>query len=195
MKYIKSFKLLESLDQMPVNPMSITEFVDVLFKDTIDNTQKNIIVEWWNANRTRIQIYYYKFNTSLPIMGCFLSDCAVAINGGPNAMNPKKKFYIALHESRHADQHLDGIFNELYFNTVVNKDKKGFLKGYAQLEADANNFAINALEEMNMPLSQHEIPMMRSNEYAGPMVYDMMGVDIKKYGAQSMFDLLFAQIL
>ena len=103
---------------------------------------------------------------------------------------------IHLHESRHCDQHDQGVFMEGYYNTVVNGDKESFLRSYSDLEKDANDFAINSMRaigferEMNM-----EEMRLRGNERAGNMVYQMMTNDINRLNPTDFIDLLKKQIL
>ena len=111
-------------------------------------------------------------------------------------MPPHVKLFLALHESRHCDQHLQGIFMEGYYDTVVNGDKASFLQSYAELEKDANDFAFDSMRtigferEMNM-----EEMRLRGNERAGEMVYQMMTNDISRLNPTDFIDLLKKQII
>ena len=189
MKYIKNYKLFESLT--PDNQITIEQFLDNI--GIRENKQH--IVEWWNQNRTTIKIYYFQFNSPQPIAGVFLGTDTIAINSRL-PMPPHVKLFLALHESRHCDQHAQGRFMEGYYHTVVNGDREAFLQSYSELERDANDFAINSMRsigferEMNM-----EEMRLRGNEGAGNMVYQMMKNDINRFNPEDIFDLLKMQIL
>ncbi len=190
MKHLKSFKLFESLTE--TNQISINQF---LIEIRIPENRRQQIVEWWNQNRTNIKIYYFPFSSPQPIAGVFLGTDTIAINS-TLPMPPHVKLFLALHESRHCDQHTQGIFMEGYYNTVVNGDKDSFLQSYRALEKDANDFAINSMRaigferEMNM-----EEMRLRGNEGAGNMVYQMMTNDINRLNPTDFIDLLKKQIL
>ena len=190
MKHLKSFKLFESLTE--TNQISIDQF---LIEIRISENRRQQIVEWWNQNRTNIKIYYFPFSSPQPIAGVFLGTDTIAINS-KLPMPPHVKLFLALHESRHCDQHDQGVFMEGYDNTVVNGDKESFLRSYSDLEKDANDFAINSMRaigferEMNM-----EEMRLRGNEGAGNMVYQMMANDINRLNSTDFIDLLKKQIL
>jgi hypothetical protein len=189
MKHIKSYKLFESLT--PDNQITIEQFLDNI--GIRENKQQ--IVEWWNQNRSNIKIYYFQFNSPQPIAGVFLGTDTIAINSRL-PMPPHVKLFLALHESRHCDQHAEGILMPGYYDTVVNGDKDSFLQSYRELEKDANDFAINSMRsigferEMNM-----EEMRLRGNEGAGNMVYQMMTNDINRLNSTDFIDLLKKQIL
>ena len=110
-------------------------------------------------------------------------------------MPPHIKLFIALHESRHCDQHSEGIFNPQYFETVVQGNKSEFLENYVRLEVDANDFAINSMRELGFDLEMNrEERMLRGNEYAGYKVYDMMTQDIQRFKPVDFIDLLKKQV-
>lgn len=190
MKYLKSFKLFESLTE--INQISIDRF---LIEIRMPENRRQQIVEWWNQNRTNIKIYYFPFSSPQPIAGVFLGTDTIAINS-TLPMPPHVKLFLALHESRHCDQHDQGIFMEGYYNTVVNGDRELFLRSYSELEKDANDFAINSMRligferEMSM-----EETRLRGNERAGGMVYQMMTNDINRLNPTDFIDLLKKQIL
>jgi hypothetical protein len=189
MKYIKKFKFFESITSD--NQITIEQFLDNI--GISKNNQQ--IIEWWNQNRSNIKIYYFQFNSPQPIAGVFLGTDSIAINSRL-PMPPHIKLFLALHESRHCDQHADGILMPGYYDTVVNGDKESFLKSYKELEKDANDFAINSMRligferEMNM-----EEGRLRGNEGAGNMVYQMMTNDISRFNPVDFIDLLKKQIL
>ena len=185
MKHLKSFKLFESLTE--TNQISIDQF---LIEIRIPENSRQQIVEWWNQNRTNIKIYYFPFSSPQPIAGVFLGTDSIAINS-KLPMPPHVKLFLALHESRHCDQHAEGILMPGYYDTVVNGDKDSFLQSYRALEKDANDFAINSMRaigferEMNM-----EEMRLRGNEGAGNMVYQMMTNDINRLNSTDFIDLL-----
>lgn len=190
MKHIKSYKLFESITEG--NRIEIDQFLNEI---RIPNDKKSQIIEWWSQNRSRIKIYYFPFSSPQPIAGCFLSEDIIAINSRL-PMPPHVKLFIALHESRHCDQHSEGIFMGGYYETVVRGDKESFLQSYRELEADANNFAIDSMYQIGF---ENEMMMesnrLRLNEGAGEMVYRMMTDDIRRFNPTDFIDLLKKQIL
>ena len=189
MKHIKSFKIFESLT--PENQISIEQFLNEI-KIPLSRVQQ--ITEWWGQNRD-IKIYYFPFKSAKPIAGVFLGTDSIAINSSL-PMPPHVKLFLALHESRHCDQHAKGIFVEGYYDTVVNGDKDSFLQSYRELEKDANDFAINSMREMGFEREMNMEEMrLRGNEGAGNMVYQMMSNDINTLNPTDFIDLLKKQIL
>ena len=188
MKHLKNFKIFESSIGQEV---SITDF---LRKIRIDESKIPAISEWWSENRSEIKIHLFPFK-SPRIMGVFLGIDTICIND-IGFLPPHVKLFLALHESRHCDQHREGRFMSGYYDTVIAGDKAEFLKAYAELEKDANDFAINSMREcgfvreMNMEESR-----LRMNETMGNQVYDMMTQDINKFNPVDFTDLLKKQIL
>jgi hypothetical protein len=83
-----------------------------------------------------------------------------------------------------------------YYDTVVNDDLQGFLRAYSELEKDANDFAINSMREIGFSGEMdREENMLRGNQGAGPMVFNMMKRDIERLNPTDFFDLLKKQIL
>lgn len=159
------------------------------------DAEKSRISEWWAANRGRFQIHLFPFKGDSPILGVFLGDATIAINQKSMAPPPIKLF-VALHESRHADQHLEGRFEVPYFQTVVAGDREGFLAAYSELEREANDYALDCMRELGFerfmtPQEGH----LRGNEIQGPQVYNMMRADIERVKPQSFFDLLMHQVV
>jgi hypothetical protein len=110
-------------------------------------------------------------------------------------MPPHVKLFLLLHESKHCDQYNEGRFMEEYYYTVVNGDKETFLTSYKELEEEANIFAITSMRELGFIREMNmEGPMLRGNERAGEMIYNMMRKDIEKYQPIDFFDLLTKQI-
>jgi hypothetical protein len=189
MKHLKLFKLFESLTE--TNQISIDQF---LIEIRIPENKRQQIVEWWNQNRTNIKIYYFPFSSPQPIAGVFLGTDKIAINS-TLPMPPHVKLFLALHESRHCDQHTQGIFMEGYYNTVVNGDKESFLQTYTDSERDANDFAVQSMRECGFDSEMNfEEMRLRGNERAGDMVYRMMSNDIERLNPVDFFDLLKKQI-
>jgi hypothetical protein len=189
MKHIKSFKIFESLTEE--NQISIEQFLNEI---RIPSNKVQQITEWWRQNRD-IKIYYFPFSSPQPIAGVFLGTDSIAINSRL-PMPPHVKLFLALHESRHCDQHAQGIFMEGYYDTVVNGDKDSFLQSYRELEKDANDFAINSMREMGFEREMNMEEMrLRGNEGAGNMVYQMMTNDISRLNSTDFIDLLKKQIL
>jgi len=187
MKYLNSWKLFEDIGQID----TIDSFLNQL---GIDNRKKPQVEEWWNQNRKDFKIRYFPFNTTKPIAGVFLGFDEIAINQ-TMFMPPVIKLFLALHESRHCDQHRQGILMKGYYDTVVRGDKDSFLESYIELERDANDFAIQSMRECGF---ERDINMaesgLRMNERAGEMVYPMMRSDIQKYQPKDFIDLLKKQI-
>lgn len=188
MKYLKSYaKLFESQETQ----ISIGEFLD-----KIGIGKRDDIIEWWNKNRSHIKIYMFPFDTRQPIGGVFIGTDTVYLNEGlPMPMPPHIRLFLALHESRHCDQHKEGRFMQGYYDTVVNGDKESFLNAYRELEMDANDYALGAMRELGYQMMEER--MLRSNESAGEMVYNMMLNDIRRFNLgpdSDFFDLLKKQI-
>lgn len=187
MKYIKHYKTFENFD----TSISINKFLDEI---GIKDIQKDTIIKWWNQNRSHIKIYHFPFSSPQPILGVILSENEVAVNKKMD-VPPHIKLFLVLHESRHCDQHSQGIFNPLYFETVVRGNKAEFLKNYVRLEQDANDFAINSMRELGFELEMNrEERMLRRNESAGNLVYDMMTQDIRRFQPTDFIDLLKKQV-
>lgn len=188
MRYIKEYKIFENLS----NPVSINQFVSQI---GIPDPKRQRIIEWWNENRSHIKIHYFEFSSPQPIAGVFLGIDEIAINRRL-PMPPHMKLFLALHESAHCDQHRQGRFMEHYYNTVVEGDKDSFLQGYAQLEREANDFAVNSMRQIGFDneMTREEM-MIRGNERAGQMVYNMMRSDIERFRPVDFIDLLKKQIL
>jgi hypothetical protein len=191
MKWIKKYKDYLILESGLPDYTTIVEFVDLL---KIQSPIKENIISWWEINRTDIKIYYFPFNTNKPIMGCFMGTDTILINSSTH-LPSEIKFFIALHESKHADQEKLGIFTPGYFQTVVDGNKEEFLKNYRILENEANTFAINACKEIGFNQIVSMENRLRSNENMGDTIYNMMRNDILKTGATTIFELLKDQIL
>jgi hypothetical protein len=188
MKYLKSYKIFESLD----TTISIEDF---LTRIRIPNHLVGNISEWWNQNRSHIDIYLFRFNTNKMIAGGIVGENKIAINESI-PMPPHVKLFLLLHESKHIDQHNEGRFMDAYFQTVVDGNKEEFLRNYSELEAEANLFAIEAMNELGFEREMRmEANMLRGNERAGEMVYRMMQADINQYEPNNFFDLIKSQIL
>ena len=189
MKYLQTYKLFEDLDNS--TQVSIDRFLE---KIRIPEFKRPEIISWWNQNRTDFVIHYFDFSSPQPIAGVFLGENIIAINSRL-PMPPHIKLFLALHESRHCDQHREGRFMEGYYNNVVNGDKESFLQTYMDLERDANNFAIQSMRECGFDSEMNfEEMRLRGNERAGDMVYRMMSNDIQRLNPTDFFDLLKKQI-
>lgn len=187
MKHIKSYKIFESLS----GEVSIDEFIT---KIGIDTDKKPLIIDWWNQNREGFKIYYFPFSCFEPIAGVFLDVDTVCINQNMN-FRPFMKLFIALHESRHADQHREERFMSGYFDTVIENKKDEFLEAYKELEKDANDFAIQSMIECGFGDDMNRFGyQLRSNENSGRMVWDLMKRDIQKFKPIDFIDLLKKQI-
>jgi hypothetical protein len=174
------------------NSIGIQEFLESI---EISANQHDHIVEWWRENRASIRIHYFRFTSVDPIMGVFLSEGDIAINSKVSAPGWMKLF-LALHESRHCDQHAKGIIMPGYWDTVVAGEEDLFLEEYFSLEKDANDFAIESMVEMGFEREMRESgSRLRGNEGAGKIVYQMMRRDIQKYQPTDFIDLLKMQIL
>lgn len=200
MKLIKESLFEEFINDIP-GRISIEDFVEEI---DIDKSHKSTVINWWKNNRSRFKIFYFSFKTSHPIMGCFLGKNSIAINkinyeySVKSKMPPEIILYIALHESKHADQFLYGKFSKFYFEPVLNHDQAEFIKGYHRLEKEANTYAENSMKEMNYDkFIEIHGKHMRENEnyFASDNVYNMMKKDIKKYEPYDFIDLLKKQIL
>lgn len=173
--------------------VTIEEFVDNL---RLPLEEKDVIIDWWNNNRKRFNIHFFKFNTKEPICGVFIDENTIAVNSREVRMLPELLLYIMLHESRHADQEIRDKFSQRYFDTVVNNDKEAFLKGYKELESDANDYACESMKEMGYGEFISKVGKdLRRNEQEGEKVWKMMREDIKKFDAKTFSELIFKQIL
>lgn len=187
MKYLKQFRIFESSEI----PLPIDFFLDEI---GITSDKKKIVEGWWSQHRNHIKIYHFPFSSPHPILGVILGENEIAINKKMN-VPPHIKLFVALHESRHCDQHSQGIFNPQYFETVVQGNKPEFLKNYVKLEVDANDFAINNLRKIGFDREMdREERMLRGNEGAGHKVYDMMTQDIQRFKPVDFIDLLKKQV-
>lgn len=188
MKHLTPFKIFENLES---NQVSINEFLAGI---GIDNGKIPEILDWWGKNRNDIKIHFFPFKTRQPIAGCFMGVDKICIN--QNLFMPSHiKLFLALHESRHCDQHREGVFEAGYWEPVVQGRKGDFLREYRNLERDANDFAVNSMREIGFEREMNmEEGRLRSNEGAGEMVYRMMTDDIQRTGATNFFDLLKKQI-
>jgi hypothetical protein len=189
MKYLQKFKLFERLDNS-----TLVTIDELLERFRIPNPMRPTISSWWNENRRDIRIHLFPFNSPQPIAGVFLGENIIALNERV-PMPPHVKLFLALHESRHCDQHREGGFMERYYETVVRGDRENFLTSYSELERDANDFAINSMRQIGFDREMdREEMMLRSNERAGDMVYQMMSADIQRLNPVDFFDLLKKQI-
>ena len=189
MKHLKEYMLFESLDGSQI---TIGEFLQRI---DISPSRMDEIIKWWNENRSNIKIHFFPFKSIQPIAGVFLGTDTICVNEKMQAP-PHIRLFLALHESRHCDQYMEGGFMEGYHDTVVNGDLENFLTYYREAEEDANIFAINGLREMgfNREMDMAET-MLRRNEEAGNMVYNMMTRDINRLRPTDFFDLLKKQIM
>ena len=189
MKHLKPFnKLFENLN----TPITIEQFLKAI---GMSSDKFEVVTSWWNQNRRGFKIHHFPFSSPQPIAGVFLGVDEIAINSRL-PMPPFMKLFLALHESRHCDQHREGDFMTQYYETVVGGNKELFLEGYRRLEQDANDFAVNSMREMGFSLEMdREERRIRSNEGAGVMVYRMMTSDIARFRPVDFIDLLKKQIL
>lgn len=190
---MKNFKIYESLQNrtIPGQTLPIAFFTDLGFPPR----EALRLTDWWDRNRSRIRIHYFPFATEAPIMGVFFGEDVIAINQKP-MVPPPIKIFIALHESKHADQFMEGRFEEYYFGRVVNRDLTGFLESYAELEREANDYAISSMRDLGFSnFIDPQENRLRGNEGAGRMVYNMMSQDIEKYKPETFTDLLISQII
>ena len=189
MKHLNTFKLFERLDNSAL--VTIEQLIERI---GIPNPMRPNIITWWNENRRDIRIHLFPFNSPQPIAGAFLGEDVIALNEGL-PMPPHVKLFLALHESRHCDQHREGRLMPGYYDSVVNGDKETFLQAYIDLERDANDFAIQSMIACGFQREMgFEERMLRGNERAGNMVYQMMSDDIQRVNPVDFFDLLKKQI-
>jgi hypothetical protein len=193
MKNLKTFEDLFESEDLSDSLVSIEEFARRI---GIDPSMIPGISEWWNENRSNIDIHLFNFSSTEPICGVFLGIDTVCINNRDLRMPPHVKMFLALHESRHCDQYREGGFMEGYYDTVINDDLNGFLEAYSMFERDANDYAIRSMREIGFGREMdREEGRLRSNEIAGNMVFRMMKNDINRLNPTDFFDLLKKQIL
>ncbi len=189
MKHLLKFKLFENLDNS--TQINIEQFLEEI---RMPESKRPQIINWWNDNRPGFIIHYFEFSSPQPIGGCFLDTNKVCINSRL-PMPPHIKLFLALHESRHCDQHREEDFMEGYYNSVVNGNKEQFLQTYSELERDANDFAVQSMRECGFDREMSfEESRLRGNERAGEMVYQMMTNDIMRLNPVDFFDLLKKQM-
>jgi hypothetical protein len=190
MKHLSTFKLFERLDNSTL--VTIEQFLQRI---RIPNHMIPTIVSWWNQNRSEIRIHFFRFNTTEPIGGVIIDGNTIALNDDSMPMPPHVKLFLALHESRHCDQHRMGNSITQYFDSVVGNDKQSFMRHYEELESDANDFAIQSMRACGFDRQMNfEERMLRANEMAGDMVYRMMSDDIQRINPVDIFDLFKKQI-
>ena len=169
-----------------VPSIAVEHFINVI---GIGEGYKQRVLEWWNENKSHINIYYFPFRTNAMMGGCVLSTDSIAINSNFEN-NPEKLLYITLHESAHAQQELEGRLSP-YFDTVVQNDIHSFLDAYIALEIEADDFAHNSMLEMGFDNFIHEYGVrIRLNEYAGSMVYPTMQSEIKKHNPTNFMEMV-----
>ena len=145
--------------------------------------------------RPNIRLHYFPFRSPHPIAGVFLSGDDVAINSKLN-MPKEMKLFLSLHESKHADQHKEGDFDEVYFKPVLDGDMDSFVRGYNETEREANDFAIACMVDLGFErFIEMQERNLRGNELAGRQVYKMMQDDIAEHKSDSFVDLIRSQIL
>ena len=168
---------------------------DFCSKIGFQNEDCEIISEWWSRMRPSIRLHYFPFRSTQPIAGVFLSGDDVAINSKLN-MPKEMKLFLSLHVSKHADQHREGDFDDLYFKPVLDGDMDAFVRGYNETEKEANDFAIECMLDLgfNRFIEMQE-RNLRGNELAGRQVYKMMQDDIAEHKSDSFVDLIRSQIL
>lgn len=177
---------MENIDLHKPASISIEDFVNQI---GIKEGYKQRVVEWWNENKSHIKIYFFPFNTDVMIGGCVLSSDSIAINS-KFENNSEKLLYMALHETAHVQQEIEGRLSP-YFDTVVQNDIHSFLDAYTSLEIEANNFAHNSMLEMGFDSFIREYGVsIRLNEYAGSMVYPTMQSQIKKHNPTNFIEMV-----
>ena len=190
MNHLSTFKLFERVDNSTL--VTIEQFLQRI---GIPNHMRPTIISWWNQNRSEIRIHFFRFRTTEPIGGFIIGGNTIVLNDDSMPMPPHVKLFLALHESRHCDQHLMGNSITQYFDSVVRGDKESFMRHYAELESDANDFAIQSMRACGFGRQMNlEEGMLRANEMAGDMVYGMMSDDIQRINPIDFFDLLKKQI-
>lgn len=192
MKHLSTFKLFERLDNSTL--VTIEQFLE---RVRIPNHIRPQIINWWNQNRSEIRIHFFRFNTTEPIGGIITDGNTIVLNDDlqTRPMPPHIKLFLALHESRHCDQHRMGNSITQYFDSVIRNDRQSFMRHYQELESDANDFAIQSMRACGFDRQMNfEERMLRSNEMAGDMVYQMMSDDIQRLNPVDLFDLFKKQI-
>jgi hypothetical protein len=192
MKHLSTFRLFERLDNS-----TLVTIEQLLERIGIPNHMRPQITSWWNENRSEIRIHFFRFNTTEPIGGIITDGNTIVLNDDLHIrpMPPHIKLFLALHESRHCDQHRMGNSITQYFDSVVRNDRQSFMRHYQELESDANDFAISSMRACGFDRQMNfEERMLRANEMAGDMVYQMMSADIQRINPVDFFDLLKKQI-
>lgn len=202
MKKFKEF-INESLD-ITNSKVTIEELMNKLYPHpnndwrqdhrSIDEKQIKKIIDWWNSNRSRFEIYYFPFTCEEPIGGVIADNNVLYLNEKIR-MPEYMKLFVLIHESKHSDQYLDGSFEDGYFQTVVNDNKEKFIEYYKKSETEANDYAMNAMKEIGFEIERWEENFIRGNEVASEEVFEMMKKDIEKYKPKTFFELTKAQIL
>lgn len=194
MRYLDKFRVIES-NGTPLAGLPPSIEVETFSRQIgLNEDEAEKFTHLWLESRPHFLIHHFRFRTPHPIMGVFFFGDIVCINQ-LQGVPPLIKAFIALHESRHADQWSRGIFEEKYFKPVVEERREDFLEGYIELESDANTWALETLRgggfEDFVEKRRHHL---RQNELMGTQVYNMMLRDIKMTRSASMADLLSSQI-
>lgn len=168
-----------------VPSITVEHFINAI---GIGEGYKQRVLEWWNENKSQINIYYFPFKTNVMMSGCILSTDSIAINSTFENKS-ENLLYVALHESAHAQQELDGRLSP-YFDTAVQNDLEGFLEVYKTLETEANDFAHSVMIEMGFDSFISEYgSSLRFNELAGRMVFETMKREIEKNNPSNFMEM------
>jgi hypothetical protein len=196
MKYLKEFYLFENVKQL-TGEISVKEYIKKAIPELDPDTTQRFC-SWWSENRSGYKIYFFRFNSQMPIVGGIVENNGLAINQTiMGRMPPFMCIFLLLHESKHLDQNAKGDFMSGYFDSVVENNYDLFKSSYVRLEKEANDFAIEVMKQNDFyseEITRSE-GMIRSNERAYSDVYKMMQQDIKKSGAKDFFELIKLQIL
>lgn len=196
MKYLKEFFLFENSKQL-TGEISVEEYIKKAIPELDPDTTQRFC-SWWSENRSVYKIYFFRFNSQMPIVGGIVESNGLAINKTVmGRMPPFMRIFLLLHESKHLDQNAKNDFMSNYFDSVVQNNYELFKSSYVRLEKEANDFAIDVMIQNDFysdDIKRAE-GMLRSNERAYSSVYRMMQQDIKKSGAKDFFELIKSQIL
>lgn len=156
----------------------------------IKEEDKKRVLEWWNENKSHINIYFFPFITNYILEGCVLSSDSIAINSKIQRNDPEIFLYLALHESVHAQQEAEGRLSP-YFDKVAQHDLEGFLEEYKSLEIEANDFACNSMIEMGFDsfISKNRMAL-KSNENLGHMIFSVIQQEIEKNNPTSFTEMV-----
>jgi archaellum component FlaC len=169
------YRYEDFLKMLNIRPLIIKKAVDIMKSIDID-----------------LKVLYIPING---FVGGIISDDTIVINSMSHFPQMDKgdfMLFISFHEVRHIIQQRENKMDDLYFKPVVDKNIDEFQKNYTVLERDANKFAHESMQKLNINIPIQELS--RNELFAKP-VFSMMERDIDKFKAKSMYELIKIQVI